>query len=297
MRNHMIDRILDWAHTDDRVVFLTGDLGFSVVEPLADQLGDRFINVGVAEANMVGMALGLAQSGMRPVVYTIAPFLYARALEQIRNDISQHKANVMMVGVGAGAMYGLAGPSHLALDDAHIISAMPNVNVYTPAGVGELDWCFDHGLAHDGPTYFRLGVAGLDDAPDHLGAISQWQQGTDINIVTTGAITRVCQDAAEQSGRNINLISLPLLSPVGISDLSDVLVDAPTLTVFEGFANNPLEAVVLKAHIHGRNVNPVYHINMGAQWPQIPGNREQLWSENGLTVDGICQAIQNLGVI
>ncbi len=292
MRNRMIDLIQTWAKTDERVVFLTGDLGFSVVEPLAEQLGSRFINVGVAEANMVGMALGLAKSGLRPVVYTIAPFLYARALEQVRNDLSQPNADVMMVGIGAGAMYGLAGSSHLALDDAHIISALPNVRVYTPAGAGELDWCFQDARAHEGPSYFRLGVAGHDDPPLKSGAQVTWQPGQALNLVTAGAMMAECQQAVAASGVDANLISLPLTSPVDIPALAARLVNAPTLTVFEGFAGNPLEFAVLSALAQRGDGQSVEHMNMGQAWPQTPGDRLALRAAQGLDVDTLTARVR-----
>ena len=115
MRNRIIHLVEAAASRDDKVVFLTGDLGFSVVEPLMDALGERFINMGVAEANMMSVASALAAQGFKPFVYSIAPFVTLRCLEQIRNDIAYQKRAVRVIGAGAGYSYGTLGPSHHAL--------------------------------------------------------------------------------------------------------------------------------------------------------------------------------------
>src|SRR5947209_12818779 len=125
MRARLMELISAHALSDPNVLFMTGDLGFSVVEPLQAKLGPRFINSGVAEANMMTMASALAACGFRPYAYTIAPFITTRCYEQIRNDVCFHRRAVLIVGVGAGLSYGSLGPSHHSLEDTTIMATLP----------------------------------------------------------------------------------------------------------------------------------------------------------------------------
>lgn len=144
-----------------KFVFLTGDLGFKALEPLRDALGPRFLNAGVAEQNMVSMAAGLARQGFRPWIYSIAPFLYARPFEQIRNDVCLHNLPVVMVGNGGGYGYGVMGSTHHALEDYGCLLTLSGLHAYMPA--------FDHDVESIGsilmetphPSYLRLGLSEL----------------------------------------------------------------------------------------------------------------------------------------
>ena len=144
---------------DPDLVFLTGDLGFRALEPLRDALGRRFINAGVAEQNMVTVAAALARSGLRPWVYSIAPFVYARPFEQIRNDVCLHNLPVVMVGNGGGYGYGVMGCTHHSVEDYGAVLCLPNIQAWVPAfdeDVGVMTERLMHG-AH--PTYLRLGLS------------------------------------------------------------------------------------------------------------------------------------------
>jgi transketolase len=139
------------------MVFLTGDLGFMALEPLRDSLGDRFINCGVAEQNMVTVAAGLAKEGFDVWVYSIAPFCYARAFEQIRNDICLHGLPVRLLGNGGGYGYGVMGPTHHALEDYGVLLTLSGIEVYVPAFDEDVASVVARSGASDGPCYIRLG--------------------------------------------------------------------------------------------------------------------------------------------
>ena len=144
------------------LVFLTGDLGFMALEPLRDTLGRRFINAGVAEQNMIGVAAGLARSGWRPWAYSIAPFIYARPYEQLRNDVAMHSLPVAMVGNGGGYGYGVMGATHHALEDYAAVLALGGIRVLVPAFDTDVAPAVAGILAGPQPAYLRLG---LDEAP------------------------------------------------------------------------------------------------------------------------------------
>lgn len=151
MRDAFAKAVID-QHSHD-AYFLTGDLGFMALEEVRDAFGTRFINCGIAEQNMVGVAAGLAREGHKVFVYSIAPFLYARAFEQIRNDICMNKQSVCLVGNGGGYAYGIMGPTHHALEDCAVMNALgvrvmvPAFNDDVPAMLADIH----------GPTYLRLG--------------------------------------------------------------------------------------------------------------------------------------------
>ena len=156
-------------------VFLTGDLGFMALEPLREALGERFVNAGVAEQNMVSVAAGLARAGMRPWVYSIAPFLYARPFEQVRNDVCLHRLPVVLVGNGGGYGYGVMGATHHALEDYGALLCLPHLRAYLPAFDGDLAPLTDLLFAVDHPAYVRLGVS-EQPAGETAPAFAPWRR-------------------------------------------------------------------------------------------------------------------------
>ena len=164
MRNEFCSAMVQQASRTD-FVFLTGDLGFNALEPLQKAAGSRFLNAGVAEQNMVSVAAGLASTGLKPWVYSIAPFVFARPLEQIRNDVCLHDLPVKLVGNGGGYAYGVMGASHHAIEDYGILLSLLNMRVFVPAFGSDISPVVDRlmGLSH--PAYLRLG---RDEAPRGL---------------------------------------------------------------------------------------------------------------------------------
>lgn len=158
MRNKLCAGLVELA-ADPDFVFMTGDLGYKALEPLREVLGSRFINAGVAEQNMVGVAAGLARSGLKPWVYSIAPFVYARPFEQIRNDACLHNLPVKLVGNGGGYGYGVMGSSHHALEDYGVLLTLQNMRVFVPAFASDIAPVLTKLQACTGPAYLRLGAS------------------------------------------------------------------------------------------------------------------------------------------
>ena len=142
--------------TNQEIVFLTADMGINLVEKIQRDFPSRYLNVGIAEQNLIGVAAGLAQSGFKPFVYTISNFLTIRALEQIRNDIVLHKLPVTLVGTSTGFDNGPLGPTHHILEDWGILSAMPNLQIYCPSRFNSVETIFDRCLASNAPSYVRI---------------------------------------------------------------------------------------------------------------------------------------------
>jgi transketolase len=157
MRDRACQSWVALAQREDRFVFLTGDLGFHALEPLREALGERFINAGVAEQNMVSVAAGLASQGLAAWVYSIAPFCYARPYEQIRNDVCQHGLPVKLVGNGGGYGYGAMGATHHALEDYGSLVVLPGMRALVPAFRDDVEPAIAALTAMAGPGYLRLG--------------------------------------------------------------------------------------------------------------------------------------------
>jgi transketolase len=190
MRN-AFSRAMTEEVSDPRLVFLTGDLGFKALEPLRDALGERFINAGVAEQNMVSTAAGLARAGMRPWVYSIAPFVYARPFEQIRNDVCMHDLPVRLVGNGGGYGYGVMGATHHALEDYGAMLTLDHMRTFMPAFAGDVAAAVRFARDFPHPMYLRLGLA--EEPKDYpLPPYAPWRKlirgGSGVTLVVIGTL-------------------------------------------------------------------------------------------------------------
>lgn len=177
MRKELCEALVSRFKSTPEMVFLTGDLGFMALEPLQLAMGDRFINAGVAEQNMISVAAGLANQSMDTWVYSIAPFCYARPFEQIRNDVAFHNLPVKLIGNGGGYGYGVMGPTHHAIEDYGVLLSLPNMSVYIPAFEADLDAVITRAGSSDRPSYIRIG-RGEQPKEYEVPAYSPWRQLT-----------------------------------------------------------------------------------------------------------------------
>ncbi|MCW3121265.1 MAG: transketolase [Flavipsychrobacter sp.] len=192
MRKHFSNYIERIAEQNDDIVFVTGDLGYAALENLGIKMGDRFINAGVAEQNMIGIAAGMASQGYRVICYSIAPFVVYRCLEQIRNDVCFHNLPVFVVGNGGGYGYGIMGSSHHAIEDIACLSGLPNMKCYVPAFIEDMNTCLDEMFARSGPAYFRLGLG--KPMPDYLvptsyGSATAFNAASKLTIIAQCPVT------------------------------------------------------------------------------------------------------------
>ena len=222
MRKEFSDSIEKIALEDSSVIFITGDLGYKAFENLQQVLKDRFINAGVAEQGMVGMAAGLASQGYKVFCYSIAPFIVYRCLEQYRNDVCLHKLPVFLVGNGGGYGYGIMGSTHHAIEDIACMSSMPNSKCWTPAFNNEVEVTLRKIIAEAKPAYLRLNNS--TSSPSEFSQShcinsvikSEHARGT---IVTAGSIiNNVLQSLADQTlSGHFDLFSVSYF-PLKLSD-------------------------------------------------------------------------------
>lgn len=264
MRNAFIDELVAHALKNNNIALVIGDIGFSVVEPFADRFPDRFINAGVAEQNMVGLAAGMASEGYHVFTYSIANFPTFRCAEQIRNDIDYHNLPVTVVAVGGGLAYGSLGYSHHAVQDYALMRSLPNMLIASPGDPMEVRACMRYLINNPQPSYLRLGKAGEPcfhkDVPSILPG--QWLKIRSGNkgcatFLTTGATLemahRFIDDNPELESWAIN--SLPLWSMKVKDTQSSQIENYSTTTSLEdhlmdgGFGSWVLEAVSSSPHL------------------------------------------------
>jgi len=241
MRGAFLKTLADLAGSDDRIVLLTGDLGFIVVEPFAERFPKRFFNVGVAEQNMVGVATGLAEAGFIPFVYSIGTFATLRAYEFIRNGPVLHHLPVRIVGIGGGFEYGSAGFTHHALEDIAVMRVLPGLTVVAPADPAQAAAALYAIWDLPGPIYFRLGkddratVPGLDGSFE-LGRMERLRDGRDVAIVTMGAIANealAAADALQEAGIESTVLIVATISPAPTEGLAQMLDGFRTIVTVE----------------------------------------------------------------
>jgi transketolase len=241
MRNAFIRGLTKLAESDERIVFLTGDLGYKLFDDFATRYPGRFLNAGVAEQNMVGVAAGLASEGFRPFVYSIATFATLRCLEQIRDDVCYNGLPVTIVGVGGGFSYGANGPTHHATEDLAIMRALPNMTVIAPGDPVEAEQSIAAIATLDGPAYLRLGRAG--DRVVHktrpkfqIGRAITVQNGEDCTLIATGGMLPSAVRAADLlATRNISarVVSMHTVKPLDKCVLKESCNTKLTVTLEE----------------------------------------------------------------
>lgn len=207
MRNAFVKALEKEAEDNDKLILLVGDIGFGVFERFQEDFPKRFINMGIAEQNMVSVASGLAKEGYFPVVYTIIPFLTMRAFEQIRVDVCLHNRNLLLVGVGGGYSYDILGPTHHALEDLALMRTLPNMRIFTPSAPSHIASVADEVFRSAGPRYLRLGKNGekeLDKASIYESQIGAYTYGppSELIFVSHGPISEQVEYArAELASR------------------------------------------------------------------------------------------------
>ncbi len=232
MRNAFADELTRLGNIDPRLVMLSGDIGNRLFDKFRAAHPSRFYNCGVAEQNMTGVAAGMALSGMRPITYTITPFVTTRCLEQIRTDVCYHDLPVMIVAVGGGLSYAGLGPTHHACEDIAFLRAIPNMQVICPGDAWEVRAAMRAALQQDHPVYIRMGKRGEPkvhaETPENfrIGKALPISDGTDVCLLSTGTMLPEVIETAHllaQKGVSAQVVSFHTVKPLDEDFLRDAL--------------------------------------------------------------------------
>lgn len=301
MRDALISALLEEAERDPSLVFITGDLGFMAVEPLRDRLGERFINGGVAEQNIIGVAAGLARTGFRPFVYSMAPFVTLRCLEAVRVSLCQSPAPVTLIGVGSGYSYGNQGASHHAVEELAAVTALPGMTVVAPSDPWEVGEAVAATRSLDGPLYLRLAKSGEERLPVDvrrfvLGRLSPLREGDEAVIFATGeAVGRclaVCEALAER-GIDTALYAAHTLKPFDRDGVAAAGAGRWVFTVEQHVAHGGLGSMVAMALAEsGVGAKGFHAFTLADEFKRRCGDTAYLERLDGLAEDQLVEAIE-----
>jgi transketolase len=302
VRTAFIKALNELADSDPRVCLVVGDLGYSVIEEFANKHPDQFVNAGVAEQNMIGLAVGMALSGKVVFTYSIGNFGTLRCLEQIRNDVCYHRANVKVVAVGGGLAYGNLGVTHHASEDVAILRALPNMTVVAPGDPIEARLATQAVVALEGPCYLRLGKAGepvvhTKEPAFELGRAIELRAGSDITLIASGGMLATSDQIAGQlatKGVSVRLLSMPTIKPLD----RDAVIRAATETRYvftleehsvEGGLGGAVAEVM--AELEGERAS-LKRIGLRPEFNRVVGDQRYLKSLHGIDEEGVMKTIQ-----
>lgn len=299
MRDAFTRVLMREAQKDPRLTLVTGDLGFGVLKPFWETYPDQFVNAGIAEQSMTGLAAGLSMTGRTVLTYSIGNFPTLRCIEQIRNDCAYHDANVKVVCVGGGFVYGSLGMSHHATEDMAVLRALPGVTVFTPGDPAEVEAVVPVMLRTPGTCYLRLGRGGeptLHDRP-----IEGWQlpgaltlrEGADVALLSAGGILTQTVGAAKllaERGVSAEVVSFPCIKPIDREKLLELsrrfrhIVTVEEHSVIGGFGGAVCEALA-------ETGSPcrIHRIGMDDVYSSIVGTQQYLRGEYRMDERAICE--------
>lgn len=305
MRNAFSNTLTRLARQNKKLILLTGDLGYTVFEDFIKKHPQRFFNMGVAEANMMGVACGLSLQGFIPVVYSIATFATMRGFEQIRTDICVHNANVKIVGTGAGLSYGHAGSTHHALEDIAIMRSLPNMTVICTSDPVQAEMATEQMIIHQGPVYLRLGKRGepvIYKKPSKfkIGKGIVLKEGKKVAIIATGNLVHnalLASKILEGYGINLTVIDMHTVKPLDkqlilqLSKKHELICTLEEHSIIGGLGSAVAEVIAensIKKHLH------FHRIGIPDIFIERAGSQEFLRNKYSLTPEKISKKIIKL---
>ena len=302
MRTAYLDTLYDLAGKDRRVYALISDNGAIVYDKYRKDLPAQYLNLGISEANMLGMAAGMASCGKIPFAYTIGAFLAYRAFEFIRNDICLQKQNVKIVGTGAGEIYSALGPTHHSTEDLGGLRSLPNLTIITPASPMEVKKATVAAYEYEGPVYLRLGTNKEADIyeKDYIFEIGKgvvMREGRDITLISLGTVVKDVLDVAEaldKEGINTRVINMHTVKPIDRELIMQAIDETGRIVTIEdhniiGGLGSAVAEVIAE---YGKGVT---FKQMGLHnFSEGYGTYQQVKANNGIDVPCIYNAVKKI---
>ena len=302
MRNAFIKAMTDILKKNKYVMMLNGDAGYKIFQPISSKFKSQYINCGIAEANMVTVATGLAKSGYIPFTYAIGAHVVYRAFEQIRNDVCYHHLNVKIVSVGAGYSYGSLGYTHHGLEDIAVMRVMPGMKVIAPGDPIETKLATNSIAVNDGPFYLRLGKSGEKilhevDPDFFIGKAIILQKGHDVTLISTGSILSEVVKASrllEKDGISATIASMHTLKPIDDNFIQESMHSKLIVTVEEhssiGGLGSAVADIVSQSNSYDANL---LKINTGIDLSKEVGSQSWYRKQCGLNASSIYKTIRD----
>lgn len=294
MRDALSTALVDTANRDERVVVLTGDHGYSLFDEFRAAHPERFINAGIAEQNMVGMAAGMARAGLRPIVYGLSAFIPIRVLEQIKLDIAHDGLPVILLGDGAGFVYSHLGVSHQSLEDIACTRAIPGMQILSPCDRFEMTAAMNVASGSDGPTYLRIGKADLGDV--HPGPVTfgpgellevRAASGNRLTIIATGSMVTTAVEVAEVDFPEASVWSAPSVKPLDDASIVRLAATTSALVVMEEHSVIGGLGSAIAEILSGTGGPPLLRVGSEDQFSHSCGSYTHLRREHRLDIESV----------
>lgn len=302
MRVAFVNTLFELAKKNKNVLLVTGDLGFSVFERYMEELPKQYLNAGVAEQNMTGVATGMAMMGKIPFIYSIVPFATMRNFEQIRDDVCYQNQNVKIVGVGSGFSYGQFGHTHYGLEDMGILRTIPGITIFSPGDPVETEFVVCAALTIQGPVYIRLGKAG--DPIVHktkpvltVGKGAIVKKGTDIALFATGTMLPIALDVAGalQDTYSVAIVSMHTIKPLDSKLVVKMAKNMQGIfTLEEHSIIGGLGSAVAEVLAEEGLRIPFKRFGSLDRFNKVSGDQNFMRKANGLSPDQIASSIEKL---
>lgn len=303
MRIAFVETLMELAEQDENVWLITGDLGFSVFEGFIERFPKQYLNVGVAEQNMIGVAAGLALAGKRPFVYSISTFATMRPYEQIRNDVCYQNLPVVIIGGGSTFSYSTFGCTHMPLEDFAILRALPHMTVLSPGDPSEVRGLLRRAYERKGPAYMRIAKKGeptvhASDQEFELGKSVLVKDGTDGSIFVTGRQLPNALAAAallDNEGLHTRVVSVHTIKPFDSEGLVRAAKETGAiLTVEEHSVIGGLGSAVAETLVRERISTPCSVLGVTDEFPKGVGSQDFFLERYSLTSEGIAAHMREL---
>ncbi|MBS1157496.1 MAG: transketolase [Proteobacteria bacterium] len=300
MRAAFSESLVRLAKADPNVLLLTGDHGYALFDDFRKSCPAQYINAGIAEQNMVGMAAGLARAGFRPFVYGLSAFIPVRVVEQIKLDVAHDNLPVIFIGDGAGFVYSHLGTSHQSTEDIACTRAIPNLAVYSPADRFEVSACMDAAYQSKSAVYFRMGKSDRGDVHDEIpkakiGELLKVKSGLqgDITFIATGSLARTTLDIASDVYPDATVWSAPFIKPIDSQQVMSICKQSRVVVVFEEHSVlGGLGSVIAEIASEFAPVR-ILRIGVRDRFSHCCGTYDYLLKEHGLDRAAIEQRIHN----
>ena len=304
MRQVCLNMVHELARADERVVFIGSDLGAGALDRFREEFPDRFIMEGVDEANVVGMAAGLALEGRIVYVNTLAVFLTRRVFEQVALDVCLHRLKVRFIGNGGGLVYAPLGPTHMATDDIALMRSLPHMAVVVPADAQEMARLMPMVHAHEGPVYIRLAkgndpIVTIEGEPRELGQAVRVREGADVLLVTTGVSLKVAREAAEDLSRcgiDAGIVHCPTVKPLDAELLMQAMATVrEVVTVEEHARTGGLGSAVAEvlAEMDWPKAHRLTRVAIPDEFPDRYGSQADLMRHYGITAERVARMVRD----
>ncbi len=305
MRQACLEKVYELAQKDKRVLFIGSDLGTGTLKKFKQEMPDRFFMEGISEANIIGMAAGLAMEGKVPYLNTIATFLTRRCFEQIVIDLCLHRVNVRLLGSGGGLVYAPLGPTHEAIEDMAILRAIPHMAIVAVADAEEMKRLMDKSLDYQGPIYIRIAKGGdpvvtNGQMPFEIGKVFPMRPGRDALIISTGITLKHALDAScqlREEGIEAAVLHVPTLKPLDQKTILEHIASVPVVVTIEehtliGGLGSAVAEIIAEA-----NFSPskrFKRIGIPDIFPDQYGSQETLMNHYGINAQNIISTVNHL---